>query len=527
MKRLWPWICALLSGGLLALCYAPINWGGLAWVGLTPVICALWFSEPWSRREPLRRFLLGYLAGAAYFVGSLHWLITVTLPGWIALSLYLAIYPALWALVVAALKPRQSPFEARPVWMKSWPNLLIAILAAATWVGLEWLRGVVLSGFGWNGLGIALHANLALIQVADITGVGGLSFLLVMVNVMIVLTVKRLKVEIGRHKLRPHYDFSLTVALIALVFGYGVRELFEKPVPSESLSIAAIQGNVPIMEKRDPAREEAILEQHVRLTEDAMSMHPDLIIWPEAATPQPLFSDQHNWDVVRTLAEKHPGDFLLGTVNFDTTGDFNSAVLLTDSARTAQTYNKIHLVPFGEFLPFRHLVPYPVWITSQIPDDFDFGRAPILLEMASRPVKIAPLICFEDTLGDLARRFVLQGAQLFVTLTNDGWFLQSAGAEQHVQHSLFRCVETKIPMVRAANTGLTCVIDAHGRFLHRLETESGSSFIEGVLFSHLEVPREPKLTFYTRYGDLFSLTCLGTGVLTGGILIFRHRREPA
>jgi apolipoprotein N-acyltransferase len=525
MKQILPWIGALISGGLLALCYAPVNWGGLVWIALTPLISALWFSEPWSRRETLRRFLLGYVTGAAYFIGCFHWLVTVTVAGWIALCLFLAIYPALWAVLVAALKPRQSPFEARPVWMKSWNNLLIAAAAAAGWVGLEWLREVVFTGFGWNNLGIALHENIALIQICDLTGVGGLSFLIVMVNLILVLTAKRLRVEIGHHKLRPHYDFSLTVALVAIVFGYGVRELFKKPVPSAPISIAAIQGNVPIHEKRDPAQEEEILEEHIRLTEDAMAMQPDLIIWPEAATPQPLFSDQRSWDVVRSLAEKHSGDFLLGTVNLDTTGDFNSAVLLTENGRTAQTYNKIHLVPFGEFLPFRSLVPYPAWVTSQVPGDFDSGREPTLLEMAHRPVKIAALICFEDTLGDLARRFVRQGAQLFVVLTNDGWFLKSAGARQHVQHSIFRCAETKIPMVRAANTGLTCIIDSHGRILHSLEDAEGGMFFEGILFSEVDVPQDPKMTFYTRYGDAFSLTCLGAGILTGGFLILRRREN--
>ena len=134
MKRLWPWFAALLSGILLALCYAPAGWSGLAWVALTPLLAALWFSEPWTRREGGRLFLLGYVTGVGYFLGCFHWLVTVTVPGWIALCLYLAVYPAAWAVFVGAWKPRQSPFEAKPVWMKSGNNLLVAALAAAAWI---------------------------------------------------------------------------------------------------------------------------------------------------------------------------------------------------------------------------------------------------------------------------------------------------------------------------------------------------------------------------------------------------------
>lgn len=523
MKQIWPWLCALASGVLLALCYAPASLGGLAWLALTPLIAALWFSASWTRHEAGRFFLLGFVAGAGYFIGSLHWLVTVTAAGWIALGLYLAVYPGVWAVFVGFLKPRQSPFEARPVWMKSGNNLIVSALAAAAWVGLEWLRGTLFTGFGWNALGIALHDNIALIQICDLTGVGGPSFLLVMVNMMIVLTVKRLCMEIGRHRLRPHYDFSLTVALVAVAFSYGVRELFRKPVPSDPLTIAAVQGNVPILEKRDPDRENQILDQHTRLTEQAMAMKPDLIIWPEAATPRPLFSDQRNWDVVRSLAERHAGDFLLGTVTLSAAGDFNSAVLLTEKGATAQTYHKIHLVPFGEYLPLREWIAYPEWITVQVPDDFDFGRETVLLEMAHRPVKIAPLVCFEDTLGDLARRFVQRGAQVFVTVTNDGWFLQSAGSRQHLHHALFRCVETRIPMVRAANTGVSCVIDAHGRIRQQLQNEDGNTFIEGILFAEVQVPRDPQKTFYTLNGEVFSLLCLAGAVLGGGGYLFRRR----
>jgi apolipoprotein N-acyltransferase len=519
MRGFWPWLCAILSGALLTLCFPPADLGGLCWLALTPLTAAVWFSEAWPRNDVLRLLLLGYVTGLMYMLGSLHWLVTVTVAGWIALCLYLASYTALWALFAGTLaRPRQSPADGESVWMKSWNNLRIASLAAAAWTALEWLRGVLFTGFGWNSLGIALHGNIALIQISEITGVGGLSFLVVMVNVMIVLTLRRIKAEFGRERLRPHYDFNLTIALVALVFGFGVRQIFRPSPPSESLSIAAVQTNVPVTEKRDPEHETRILDLHVRLTQTALVIRPDLLIWPEAATPRPLFSDQANWDAVRGIAEKHAGDFLLGTVHFDESGDYNSAVLLTENGRNAQIYNKIHLVPFGEYVPLRNTFPLFAWLVGDlVPDDFDFGRDAVVLKMSRKSVKIGPLICFEDTLGDLTRQFALRGAQVLITMTNDAWFLRSAGSEQHLIHALFRCAETKLPMIRVANTGVSCVVDRFGRIANRLQDDKGDTFIEGVLFAQVEIPTDPKKTFYTRYGEVFSLSCLAISALACGL----------
>ncbi len=412
--------------------------------------------------------------------------------------------------------------------MNSGGNLVVGVLGAAMWTSLEWIRGTLFTGFGWNTLGISLHPNVAMIQIADITGVGGLSFLIVLVNLIAVITVKRLSVEAGKQKLRPHYDFSVTIAAVALTFVYGVRQVFG-PVPeSQPLSVAIVQGNVPIMEKRDPAREEEILEMHGKYSEAALALKPDLLIWPEAATPRPLFSDQRNWDVVRGIAEKSDSDFLLGTVHFERErppfGDFNSVVLLSQRGKSAQFYHKMHLVPFGEYVPLRESFPLFAWIVGDlVPEDFDAGREPAILQMTKKPFRIGALICFEDTLGDLARHFALRDAQLFVNVTNDGWFLASAGSRQHLQNALFRCAETKLPMVRAANTGVSCVIDAHGRIRQRLQNEDGNSFIEGLLFAEVPVLTDPKKTFYTLNGELFSLVCLAGAILGGGGYFYRRR----
>lgn len=526
MRQIWPWLCAILSGILLALSYPPVDFGGLAWVALAPLIAALLLSGQWSRWEAARLALLGYVAGFIYFLGSLQWIITVTVAGWVLLSAYLAVYPALWGLFVGLVLRRVGvPSANRPVWLRSGSNLLVAVLASMAWTATEWLRGMVFSGFGWNALGVTLHGNIALIQICDITGVGGLSFLLVLVNATIVITLKRLSLEVGRHRLRPHYDFSFAVAAVALVFAYGVRQVFTDPPPSEKVTVAAVQGNVPILEKRDPEHERRILDLHIDLSGKALLLNPDLLIWPEAATPRAALSDQDNWDVVRGIAERSGGDFLLGTVYFGPEGDFNSALLLSDRGMQRQLYHKMHLVPFGEYVPLRHSFPIFVWLMGYlVPEDFDFGREPTVLQMNSKPVKIGALICFEDTLGDLARQFAQRGAQMFVTLTNDGWFLHSAGSLQHLRQAIFRSAETKLPMVRAANTGVSCVIDSLGRIQQTLTDEAGSTFVQGLLIAPVNVPLNPRQTFYTRHGEVFSMGCLLAVILTGGAKFLRRKK---
>jgi apolipoprotein N-acyltransferase len=394
---------------------------------------------------------------------------------------------------------------------------------------MEWLRGIIFPAFGWNGLGIAQHANIALIQIADITGVGGISFLIAMANLMLAATLKRLWLELGRGARRPHYDFALTIALVALSWTYGIRHLFDKAPASVELSFAAIQASIPQDVRNNPEFEMDVLETYKNQTLAAIAMRPDLILWPESSTPSPLLGHQYTWDLVRDLAAQHSGDLLLGTVHWGKEGDFNSIALLTKQGTEAQLHHKIHLVPFGEYVPLREEFPLLARIVGDlVPDDFDPGKNFTLLELQSRPLKLGPLVCFEDTLGDLARHFARLGAQAFVVVTNDGWFLESAGSLQHLRNALFRCVENNIPMIRAANTGVTCSIDRHGVVREILSDPSGSTFQPGILFSKISAPENPSPTFFARYGEVFSIACLVVTALSAGILLVGsiHKKNP-
>ena len=206
--------------------------------------------------------------------------------------------------------------------------------------------------------------------------------------------------------------------------------------------------------------------------------------------------------------------------------DYNTAILLTQQASHWHYYAKIHLVPFGEYIPLRKSFPLFQWIIgNRILGDFDAGPGPQLLELSTKPVKIAPLLCFEDTLGDLVRRFAALGAQALITLTNDGWFGHTAASQQHVVNALFRCAETKLPMLRVANTGVTCLIDRHGRVVETLHDPKGSTFLEGMLTTRWKVPKHPQPTFYGKHGDLFAQGCLVLSFMMLLVLVIRKTRE--
>ena len=240
--RLWPWLAAICSGLLYTGCFAPFNFTWLCWVALTPLIAAIWFSESGSRHRWLRNLLLGYVAGLTFFWTAFAWLTTVTVPGWFVLAFYMAIYFAIWAWFCGLLQPREKRRESRSTkwdrmlaqarsgaapsqspWIKSTNNLLLAFLVAGAWVTQEWFRGWVFSGFGWNGLGVALHGNWPLIQIAEFTGVAGLSFMVAFANVIAVTTVRRLVLEVSTRTVRPHFDLTLTLATIVGVLTFGLR----------------------------------------------------------------------------------------------------------------------------------------------------------------------------------------------------------------------------------------------------------------------------------------------------------------
>lgn len=534
LKAVWPWLAAASSGALLTLCFAPWNITPVVWVALTPLICAVWFSRESGRRPGLHAAFLGYVAGLVFFTAVFYWLGALAPlfeePWLYALPFLLALifgfYFAFWAWFLARIL---APDPERRMFRNSWSNLATGALAATAWITHEWVRGWLFSGFGWNNLGVALHADLPMIQIAALTGVAGLSWLIAFVNVMIVIIIRRILGELGpQFAKRIRWEFSISVALVVCVFTYGVRSLLEKAPESIPLRVTAVQPNVPQTLKFSADGEDEIFEQVGKLTQLAIAANsPDLLLWPESATPRGMYADDLNYRFVMDHAKEISGGFLLGTVEDDPEHgvSYNAAKLFTDRGETEQTYHKMHLVPYGEYLPMRPLLG-PI-VGELVPGDFAHGKEPVVFHLPSPAIKFGALICFEDTLGDLTRRFVQKGAQLLVNITNDGWFLHTAGAEQHLHNAIFRAVENRRPLVRCANTGFTCSIDRNGRV-----DRTGRNgiwiepFTRGFVAREIAVPTHPPLTFYSQHGEWlshFAAVVTATAIARG---LVRKRRVP-
>ena len=537
--RLWPWLAAILSGLLYAGCFAPFDQAWLCWIALIPLLAVIWFTGENSKRRWLRDLSLGYVAGLAFFWTVFSWLRTVTVPGLVLVGLYMALYVALWSWICGLLRPSlrrpavvnrwtqpppdESPLSRSP-WLRSTNNLRLAFLLAAVCVAQEWLRSVIFSGWGWNTLGTALHGQPAMIQITQFTGVAGLSFLVAFTNVILLATVRRFILEVQVRLMRLHYDLTLTMAAIVAVMGFGIRS-FQIERAVRTLNVALVQPNIPREQKFSPEFAQATFEKFTRLSAPALgaSARPDLIVWPESSMPGPVLHDEPSYRFVMGFSASAKTDLLLGTIDLDEKFDYNAALLVSDEGRRVQVYRKVHLVPFGEYVPGRHTIPLLARVVGdQVPGDFGFGKEHSVFRLMNDKASIAPLICFEDTIGDLTRQFVLGGANLLANVTNDGWFLRSAGSRQHLANAVFRCAETRLPMVRAANTGVTCFINEFGRITQTLVDEHGSQFTDGVLIGEVSVPLEREMTFYVRRGELFAQSCVGVLVL---VLLFLGVRQ--
>ena len=559
-------LLAAFSGILLW--FAEPRWSveTCAWLWMYPLLAALWLPEPpppeapgggwWRALAPVRRpFLIGWIAGLAFMLPSLRWVrnsprviagaVDNTWAGWGAelggwatcgaMGGFMALYFGVWAAFAVTVARPKKQVLLNGNWLEvSMESLRGAGLAAAFWVVMEWARGLIITGFAWNGLGVSLLHNLVLVQVADIVGIAGTSFLPVFVSCVVFNTAHRLLLHTtSSRRFRLCFDTSAAVLLLAFTAFYGIRKMAVKP-ETIPVKVACVQINEP-QAKYWAADEKHIGEMYQRYAEltrlyaedrtGAKNSPVDLVIWPEGAIYLSFNHPQHPEYFNNLLGL---GDFsLLAGCSYQAPQghhNYNSAVLLGKEWAEQQLYHKVHLVPFGEYLPFRWIPPVNFLLGGVIPGDFDFGPSTEPLLLRKPQVQVIPLICFEDTVGDLARRFVRDAPQFMANLSNDGWFLDSDEMEQQKCAAVFRCIELRRPMVRATNTGVTCFIDERGVEQSRLsDPETGSTLIEGVLPGTIQVPKHPEMTFYALHGDVFSLACLGLCTVVGGWKL-RQRR---
>lgn len=486
-------LLALSSAVLLSLSFPNFNQPWCAWVALVPWLLLLrgaaagpaaWSAFGWS-----------YLVGVIFFLGSIWWLIHVTLVGWLILCAYLALFFGLFGWFVSRLITGYRSLIAQ------------AFLIPSAWVALEFLRSHLFSGFGWNLLGYSQTPALTLIQIADVTGVWGVSWLTVAINLA-------LASWLDDSRRRQAGTAMLAVVGLLLAVGMYGRSRLAQPASEPPIRVAVVQGNIPQERKWDEEFQQAILAQYERLTQEAARQQPNLIIWPETSVPGYLGMDPELTGRVRQLAETVQTPVLVGapmvTWLDGVAALTNSAVLLGADGAILGRYDKLHLVPFGEFIPLEQVFP---WLRRILPPIGDFvpGRHPIIFELRSSHFELPPfsvLVCFEDIFPELAREFVRRGARLLVTITNDAWFGKTAAAYQHAQASTFRAVELRVPMVRSANTGWSGCIDPQGRWQASVRDAADEElFVEGV--ASCDVTPSATESVYRRWGDWFAWLCLG------------------
>jgi len=516
------WLLPIATGAMIALALPPFNAGQLGWVALIPLLFAL---ENCSLREAFRR---GYIAGLAFFGATVWWVIYTTeggapfaaaLSGVVALVAFLALYFGAGGMWFSAV----SRLVTKPDTDSAWRNLLVAILSSAGWVTLEWIRGKFLfGGFGWNGLGVTQHEAVPLIQFACFTGVYGVSALVCFLNFAFFQTIRRFVRNIGAetplHRLS--WEFYIAMVLVCAAFLHGLGEIRTRRSlgPVKTLRLALIQGNIAQTLKFDPAEKPMILDRYGSLARKAIALQPELIIWPETATPEPLRFDPESFALVTNLAHEANAALLTGTIDvtpFASPAEaFNGAILVRPDGSLGGIYHKIHLVPFGEYVPLRKIVPFLKWVTP-ITDSFERGDAFTLFEVSG--LRFGTVICFEDTVPEVYREFVRPGADFMVNLTNDAWFKTSPEAEIHLANAIFRCAETRRPLVRCTNSGVTCVVDQFGFVDPKTRLPA---FTDGSLSCELAVPPPSAPTFYTQHGDVFAGACT---VIVGATLVVAWR----
>jgi apolipoprotein N-acyltransferase len=448
-----------------------------------------------------------------FYVGILYWIYNVLtefghLPSALGV-LFVVLLSAYLALYLSAFT-----FGVR--WVRAHADIPETLFAPPLWVALEYLRGFLFSGFPWELLGYSQYRVLSLVQIADITGVYGVSFLIILVNVALYRLAYFGAERSWSSAFREVLAAAILIAGTALYGQWRVMELAQTSAPEKPVRIALVQGNIRQDMKWETSYQEETIKIYAHLTQQAKFPKPHLVIWPETAAPFFFQSPSNLQNRVLEVSQQMGVPLLLGAPSFDRQGDkiryYNSAFLVSPEKRIVGRYDKLHLVPFGEYAPLSGIFSFTKDIIGAM-GDFTEGAG--IRNLPFPQGDFGVLICYEAIFPDLTRRFVAGGARFLVNITNDAWFGKSSAPYQHLSMVTLRAVENRVPVARAANTGISALVDSSGR-IHA----ASDLFTREVLSGTIQVGQTK--TIYTQYGDLFAYACLGLTAL--GILMIRFRR---
>ena len=498
-------LAAIASGVLLALSFPKYGHPAAAFIALVPLYVALsgWNGRPGKPAgvSTGRGFRLGLIAGFIHFAGTVYWTgATVQtfggLPWPVAvfvtslLVLYMATYLAL-ASAASAIFIRRF-------------GLVGLVLSPATWVAAEYTRGFLFGGFPWIPLGNTMVTLLPIAQLASLVGVFGLSAFVAMINAGFAATA----LTAGRMRVVALLG-TLVLIAAASVWG-GQRLAANRLTQGEPVRVGLIQANIAQADKWNPARAGMIVDRYLQLTRQAADNGADFLLWPESATPF-FFQDDPEAEVVRSMVRQLGKPLLLGSDEVERGSPkdryYNAAFMLDSAGATAAVYRKMHLVPFGEYVPFQSLLFFVGPLVEAV-SAFTPGERVTMLPVREHMISTA--ICYEVTYPSQAREAVRQGSEMLTTITNDAWYGESSAAYQHFDMAAMRAVEQGRYLVRAANTGVSGIIDPYGRVLIRTN-----------LFETVAVVGEARFvqerTLYARIGDLVALVSTVLTVLALGV----------
>lgn len=497
---------AAVSGALLALPYHFDFLWVLSFVAFVP----LFFSfESKSRGEAVAA---SYFFGVTFFGLMGYWLTYVNVLGFVTLTLYLALYAGAFGFFGFRFFYGASESRASG-------RIASALFLASLWVVLEWVRGWMISGLPWALLGMSQWKNLPFIQIADVTGVWGVSFAVMAVNVLLY--------QFLRYKKKALHCLVVAAALVAVLCGYGWLQM-ARWGPSDGrpqLRVSVLQGNIPQDQKWDARVRGIIFEKYKRLTLMCANEFSDLILWPETSFPgffedEPVMAARLRSTIRHSRTPTLVGAPTLAELPEGGLRQFNTAILFNQNGEEGQRYSKTHLVPFGEYIPFEPAIGF-IRHFVQI-GRFTPGRDKTIFVLKPRTpekyltARFGVLICYEDIFPGLCREFARNGADFLVNVTNDAWFGRTAAPYQHAQASVFRAVENRLPVIRAANTGLSCFISASGQITGSVRERDEEIMVTGHETQGIYLRKASSI--YSRMGDWFLLLC--------GALLWICRQDP-
>jgi apolipoprotein N-acyltransferase len=531
------YLLAAFAGVLLATAFPKLSFAGFAWISPALLLFAT------RGKCGGDAFRAGYVGGFAFWLASLYWLLLIPYPffpilGWISLAGYLALFFGAWTWLTVHFEFQNSSWSGRVVW---------SLGGAAAWVAIEMLRARLLGGFPWSFLGVSQYRLVPLIQIASVTGVYGVSFLVAWFSLCLYCAGEM----ILRNPTRRHvWQMEIVLPMFAIVFCFvgGFFIMASSQSTDDSLRVTVMQPRIPQTVIWNPDLDETGFQKFLAQNEIALTNPTDLLIWPESAVPE---MSVENCAAISALALKHHVWLILNgedmTTSTSATNFYNSAFLVNPQGRLAATYHKQKLVIFGEYVPLVKWLPFLKWFTPIVggwtPGDHAvtfpitgldestetstniiyLGAAGKLPGTSRHQAKTACLICFEDTFPGVARDAARDDLDFFVNLTNDGWFGDSSEQWQHMANSVFRAVENGLPLLRCANNGVTCLINARGGIEKTFHDAKGSEYGQGFLTAKiplLAADQKGKPTFYNQHGDWFGWAC---SVVTLGLVYRRIR----